>query len=79
MKERVKQQAEVNGKTTYYTITELADEMALDRRVVAVWYKRDNGRLLAPVAQTATGRPLWSVTQVDEMRAVLQAEFGADK
>lgn len=68
-------QTEVDAKTTYYTITELADTLALDRRVVAVWYKRDNGRLLAPVAQTATGRPLWSVAQVDEMKA----EFGADK
>ena len=62
-------------KPTYYTITELADALALDRRVVAVWYKRDNGRLLAPVAQTATWRPLWNVAQVREM----QAEFGADK
>ena len=67
----MKEQA--NAKTTYYTITELADELALDRRVVAVWYKRDNGRLLAPVAQTATGRPLWSVAQVDEMKAEFEA------
>ena len=69
MKERV------DAKTTYYTITELADALALNRALVGMWYKRENGRLLAPVAQTATGRPLWSVAQVDEM----QAEFGADK
>lgn len=60
---------------TFYTITELADALALERRVVSNWHVRGNGRLLAPAAQTATGRPLWSEAQVDEMKA----EFMADK
>lgn len=52
----------------YYNQTELAAVLGVSPQVIKNWLLRDNGRLPEPEARTASGLPLWSEKQVQDMK-----------